>query len=51
MVYLQLGAQWRRGATNEVIKYYRGYLTNAPAGLEEAEVVRQRLREFERGTR
>jgi tetratricopeptide (TPR) repeat protein len=51
-VYFGLGEiALRRGATNEVIKYYRGYLTNAPAGLEEAEVVRQRLREFERVAR
>ena len=51
-VYYGLGEiAVRRGQTDEAIRCYRGYLTNAPAGLEEAETVRQRLRELELGRR
>ena len=51
-VYYGLGEiALRRGDTNDAIRYYRGYLTNAPAGLEEAGAVRQRLRELEAGRR
>lgn len=37
----------RRGRTEDAIRHFRSYLTNAPAGLDEAEGVRQRLRELE----
>lgn len=41
----------RRGRMDDAIQHYRGYLTNAPPELEEAQMVRQRLRELEMGPR
>ena len=37
---------WTKGRTNEAIQAYQAYLTNAPAGLDEAEGIRQRLRQL-----